>query len=194
MLCTHTARASPLSCLCPFAVSPAVKWTGSVFLANGIANPYPAEPTTNAGRAAQFAPGANWQPVQIGFLRLAHSRPQTAAVGFLLFWGLCARPAREQVTRARGHIRFPLRIQCGRDGYGGQDGLADYRHLSIGPGNRRGVNRSARCSTNICAPCSAKGWRQMGIYNEVRRLLPSEPGGRRRHAGKQRAYKTSAPF
>ena len=79
-----------------------MKWTGSVFLANGIANPYPAEPTTNAGRAAQFAPGANWQPVQIGFLRLAHSRPQTAAVGFLLFWGLCARPAREQVTRARG--------------------------------------------------------------------------------------------
>ena len=102
MLCTHTAWASPLSCLCPFAVSPAVKWTGSVFLANGIANPYPAEPTTNAGRAAQFAPGANWQPVQIGFLRPAHSRPQTAAGGFLLCWGLCARPAREQVTRARG--------------------------------------------------------------------------------------------
>lgn len=85
-----------------------MKWTGSVFLANGIANPYPAEPTTNAGRAAQFAPGANWQPVQIGFLRLAHSRPQTAAVGFLLFWGLCAPAAREQISAAPLLLSYPL--------------------------------------------------------------------------------------
>ncbi len=96
----HTQHGRLLFLVC--VRSPVANRTGSVFLANGIANPYPAEPTTNAGRAAQFAPGANWQPVQIGFLRLAHSRPQTAAVGFLLFWGLCARPAREQVTRARG--------------------------------------------------------------------------------------------
>ena len=82
--------------------------------------------TVRAG--CELAAGAN---------RVSPSGPQPSAnsgCGLPPFFGpLCTARARTGHARP-GHIRFPLRIQCGRDDYGGQDGLANYRHLSIGRG------------------------------------------------------------